>query len=162
MRLNSKHRSGGAMYQRIVVPLDGSIVEVEGVIARAQDMLDPEGEAILLQVVPSGEHKAVGQYVKFGLQVERDQRSRAMGYLKYFAAGLNKSSDRWNCEVIVADSVVEGIVDFAIEEQADLIAMYTHNRQGLAKLVGVSAAEEVRARAPMEVLEVGPRDLVVP
>ena len=33
-----------------------------------------------------------------------------------------------------SDSVVEGIVYFAVREKADLVLMYTHNRIGLAQI----------------------------
>ena len=143
------------MYQKILIPLDGSIKEVEGILAQARSVLAPEGEGILLRIVPPGRSQI------YRRQVEKEQRLKAMGYLKYFAGGLNRSSARWHCEVIVSASVVEGILDFACQEQVDLITMYTHSRKGLAKLIKPSVSEQVQAKATTEVMLIRPRDLAL-
>lgn len=149
------------MYQKILVPLDGSIKEVEGILARAQSVIGPEGEGILLRVVPPGESKAEGLYIKPAAQQEKEQRARAMGYLKYFAGGRSKSNGNWRCEVVVSKQVAQGILDFAAQEQVDLIAMYTHSRKGLAKLIKPSVSEQVQAKATTEVMLIRPRDLAL-
>ena len=72
---------------------------------------------------------------------------------------LGDGSDRWRCEVVIAESVPEGIVDFATREDVDHIAMYTHDRKGLAKLIKGSIAEKVQKKAPIEVQVFKPREL---
>ena len=59
-----------------------------------------------------------------------------------------------------SDSVVEGIVYFAVREKTDLVLMYTHNRRGLAKMIRGSVAEKVQQRAPTEVRAVKSQELV--
>jgi len=152
----SMHKS----HQKILVPLDGSIKAVDGVLGVVQDRLDPEGEAILLHVIPPSGTKMVGTEFMSGSQVEKLERSKAMGYLKYFADRQNEGPGRWRCEVAVSASVADGIVDFAVREQVDLIAMYTHDRKGLAKLIKGSITEKVMQCAPTEVRVVRPRELV--
>lgn len=147
-------------YQKILVPLDGSIKEVDGVLSVVQNLLDAEGEAILLHVIPPSVTKMVGAGFMSGSKVEKRERARAMGYLKYFADRQNEVSGRWRCEVAVSNSVADGIVDYAVQEKADLIAMYTHDRKGLAKLVKGSIAEKVSECAPTVVRVVYPRELV--
>ena len=59
---------------------------------------------------------------------------------------------RWRCEVVVADSVAEGIASFAMREGVDIVAMYTHDRKGIA--------EKVQKGGPVEVRVLRPRELV--
>ena len=60
-----------------------------------------------------------------------------------------------------ADSVAQGIADFAAREEVDLIAMSTHDRKGLAKLIRGSIAEKVQERSPVDVRVFKPKELVV-
>lgn len=60
-------------------------------------------------------------------------------------------------EVAVAESVSEGIVEFARKEEVDLIAMYTHDR--IARLIKGSIASDVSKRALIEVKVFKPREL---
>ena len=147
------------VHRKILVPLDGSIKSAEGVLGVVQELLDPEGEAVLLHVIPPSVTKMVGSGFMSGSQVEKRERSRAMGYLNYFADRPNKGPGRWRCEVAVSSSVPEGIADTAVQEEVDLIAMYTHDRKGLAKLIKGSIAEKVKERATTEVRVVRPREL---
>ena len=149
------------MYRKILVPLDGSIKEVEGILTRAQSVISPEGEGILLHVVPPEGAAVQGLYVKPAAQQEKERRSKAMGYLKYFAGSMNQPKGNWRCEVVVSKSEEQGILDFAAQEQVDLIAMYTHSRKGLAKLIKGSVSEHVQAEATAEVMLIRPRDLAL-
>ena len=148
------------MYRKVLVPLDGSIKEVEGVLDIASEMVGPEGEGILLHVVPPGETRAAGPSIKTGMQGGKQARARAKGYLKYFADGLNRSGSRWSCEVVAAKSVADVVLEFAEREEVDAIAIYTHQRRGLAKLIKGSVAEEVERRANADVRVVFPKELV--
>ena len=147
------------MYRKVLVPLDGSIKEVEGVLNIASEMVGPEGEGILLHVVPPGETRGAALGIKPGLQGEKHAQARAKGYLKYFADSLNRSGSRWSCEVVVAKSVADAVLEFAEREEVDAIAIYTHHRRGLAKLIKGSVAEEVERRANADVRVVFPKEL---
>lgn len=146
------------MYRKILIPLDGS-AEAEGVLPLIRDELTPEGEGVLLHVLPPFKSQAAGEYVLRGTQLEEDERAKAMSYLRKIANQLGEESDRWRCEVAVADSVAQGIVDFAMQEDVNLIAMYSHDRKGLAKLIKGSIAEKVERKAPIEVQVFKPREL---
>ena len=148
------------MYQKILVPVERSIRETEGVLDMAKNLLAPDGGGILLHIIPPGSTITVGLYMIPAYQVEKDQRTNAMNFLGYFAEQLNQSLGRWRCEVAVSKSVAEGIVDFAVREEVDLIAMFTHDRKGLAKLIKGSIAEKVQQGSPIEVRVLKPRELV--
>lgn len=147
-------------YRKILVPLDGSVVAADKLLSIVRGLLKPDGEAVLLSVIPPSSPKMVGYGFISAIQVEKRERSRALGFLNYFCDRMNESSGRWRCEVAVSSSVPDAITDIARREEADLIAMYTHGRTGLAKLIKGSIAEKVQAYASTEVRVVRPRELV--
>ena len=57
---------------------------------------------------------------------------------------LGEVSIKSSCAVEVSKSVAECIVNYASKEGVDLIAMYTHGRTGLAKLLKGSVTENVK------------------
>jgi len=146
------------MHKKILVPLDGS-AEAEGVLPLVKDELAPEGEGVLLHVLPPFKSQGVGEHVVLGTQLEETERAKALAYLKRIVSQLGDGSDRWRCEVVVTSSVAAGIVDLATREEVELIAMYTHDRKGLAKLIKGSIAEKVQKKAPIEVQIFKPREL---
>ena len=138
------------MYQKILVPLDGS-AEAEGVLPMVREYITPESEGVLFQVVAPGKTRAFGEYTV---------RREATKYLRQVVSQLGEPAVRWRCEVVVAKSVAQAIVDFAVRDNVDLIAMYTHDRKGLAKLIKGSIAEKVQKSAPIDVRVIKPRELV--
>ncbi len=145
------------MSQKIMVPLDGS-AEAEKVLDLAQKFMPPGGRGILLRVFPTAKAKKEGGIR--GRLRQGARRAAAMGYLRCVAGHLIDAPGIWQCEVVECDSVAEGIADFAAREHVTLIAMYTHDRKGLAKLIRGSIAEKVQRRAPVEVRVFRPRELV--
>ena len=146
------------MYQKVLVPLDKSR-ESEGVLDAMSELVNPEGEAILLNISPPRRSTWMGEFVLLGSQQEEGDRNIAIDYLRSAAKQLAESSVKSRCEVTVSDSVAEGIVKFAEQENADLIAMFTQDRKGLARLVKGSVAKEVQRRATTQVRVFGPGDL---
>jgi len=47
-----------------------------------------------------------------------------------------------------------------MREGVDIVAMYTHDRKGIAKLIKKSIAEKVQKSGPVEVRVLRPRELV--
>ena len=123
--------------------------------------LAPDGEVVLLQVIPPAKTQVVGGQVLLGTQREEVERSKAETYLRGVLSEADSNGDptRRRREVVVAESVSEGIVDFAREEEVDLIAMYTHDRKGIARLIQGSTASDVSKRTPIEVKVFKPREL---
>ena len=147
------------MYQNVLVPLDRS-VESEGVLDVIPDLVNPDGHATLLSVIPPGRTRSLGELVVLGTQQEEEDRARAMVYLNRIASRLRESSVEANTAVVVHDSVASAIVAYANRNSVDLISMFTHDRRGLAKLVKGSVAREVERRAVMPVRVFRPEDLV--
>ena len=147
------------MYDKILVPLDQS-PESEVVLPMVQDLLTPDGEGILLHIISPGRTRSMGDFVMLGTQQEEEERSRSLVHLRRLVSQAGEGSGRWRCEVAVSASVADGIVDFARREEVDLIAIYTHDRKGLAKLIKGSIAEKVQKRATNEVQVYRHRELI--
>ena len=146
------------MYQNVLVPLDRS-VESEGVLDVIPDLVNADGQATLLSVIPPGRTRSLGELVVLGTQQEEEDRARAMAYLDRISRRLRESSVHATTAVVVHDSVASAIVAFANRNSVDLISMFTHDRRGLAKLVKGSVAREVERRAVMPVRVFRPEDL---
>ena len=145
------------MYQKVLVPLDQK-EESESVIERLPDLVAPDGNALLLTVIPPGRTRAVDALVLLGSQQEEDTQD-AMAYLRQVANKLNGKSVRSTCWVTVQASAATGIIGFANHQKTDLISMYSHDRKGLAKLIRGRVAKEVERKASCPVLVLGPSDL---
>jgi nucleotide-binding universal stress UspA family protein len=141
------------MYQRVLIPLDGSR-EAEMVIPKIQPELTVDAEVILL------EGETGGPVTVTSTQREEAERVNAIDYLREVIQRLGEAPAQWRCEAIVWESVPEGIASFADRERVDVIAMYTHDRKGLAKLIRGSVAEKVKDKAAIEVKVFPPEELV--
>ncbi len=136
------------MFERILIPLDGSEL-AESVLIQVRQLLKRrEAELLLLRVVtlpPSTEADA-------GLPLDH-MKASAEEYLR-------KTTSRLATEGIrVRSKVVEGfpanqILEVAQEEQATLIAMSTHGRTGLSRWVFGSVTEKVLRSSPIPVLAI--------
>lgn len=146
------------MYSKVLIPSDGS-KDAERVFPLIEKELSPGAEVVLLQITPPGKTYTVGGRVIPGTQLEENERSKLMSYCRTLVDRIGGGSVRWRCEVAISESVPKGIVDFATQEGVELIAMYTHDRKGIARLVKGSIAQDVRRRSPIEVKVFKPEEL---
>ena len=146
------------MYQKVLVPLDGSR-ESEKVIGSLQDVLDSQCEVILLRVISPMSELRLGPVMFTANEREELERTKEMGYLRDVVHRYGGQADRFRRQVVVAKSVAEGITSLAAQERVDLIAMYTHDRKGLARLIKGSIAAQVERGSPTEVRVFRPREL---
>ncbi len=138
------------MYNKILVPL-GDSDDSRSVVKALSGLVAEGGEAILLHVIPPGKTKGHGDFTVLGTQMEEDQRSQALVVLNRLSNELNEASIKSTVAVVVSNSVVGCIVNFADKEGVDLIAMYTHGRKGIAKLLKGSTTNDVRTHTRIEV-----------
>lgn len=150
------------MYRKVLIPMDGT-PEAEGVFPMIRDQLAPDAEVVLLRVIPPARSQIIGGQLLDSSQIEMEEREEALHYCRLFVDQLG-SEVRQRCAVRVSESIPDGIVEEAIDEEVDLIAMYTHDRKGLARIIRGSIAAKVRESAPIEAaidVEVyKPRELV--
>ena len=130
------------MYKRVVVPLDGSPV-AEGIIPFLLQIAGPlDLEVVLLRVLQTVPPVVVegSRYVAID-DIEK-RIADAREYLAPLAASLAATGVRVTSEVRRGEPVME-ILAGAKEAGADLIAMTTHGRSGLGRLLFGSVAEAV-------------------
>jgi nucleotide-binding universal stress UspA family protein len=138
------------MYKRALVPLDGSPLS-ESVLPLLMEIAGPLDMAVTLvrvlepvtpTVIESSRHVVVDDLV--------GRRRDAEEYLAPIAAGLRARGveTSWDIRVGRAD---EEILAAARTAGADLIAMSTHGRSGLGRLLFGSVAEQVLRHAEVPV-----------
>ena len=139
------------MYQRVLVPLDGSPV-AEAILPFIEQIAGPlDMEIMLLRVVPVSSFLdvvAMAKEVQAGEPILKELE--AQGYLEPLVETLKAKGVGVGARVRIGDPATE-IVAAAQEIGADLIAMTTHGRSGLGRLLFGSVAEAVLRGSPIPV-----------
>jgi nucleotide-binding universal stress UspA family protein len=138
------------MYKRALVALDGSPV-AETIIPFILDIAGPlDLEVILLRVLQPIPAVVVDGAAYVPIEDSAAERMDAQEYLAPVAIELRNKGVRVTTEVRSGDPAQE-IVAAAREAGADLIAMSTHGRGGLGRLIFGSVAEAVLREAEIPV-----------
>lgn len=139
------------LFHRIVISLDGSAL-AEAVIPFAMSLLGAEqGDVTLLTVAPLGRESRGGH---------ADAADPA--YLEQVAQRLRAGGATTHTHVARDPHAAGGIVLYAYMNNADLIAMSTHGRGALSRLVLGSVAERVMHLSTLPVLLWRPVQPAVP
>lgn len=142
------------MYQRILVPLDGSSTAARGLSEAIRLAKNQESQLRLLhiadeRVVDCG--FAPGTYGSKLLESARDEGRKILSNAQELA-----QEEGVGAEILLMDSAGEQIAPLIIEQaktwSADLIVMGTHGRRGLSRLALGSDAECVVRNSPVPVL----------
>jgi nucleotide-binding universal stress UspA family protein len=128
--------------KRIVVPLDGSSLS-EAIVPVVEALARDYGAGIVL-VRAIAPQRATG--AEFGPQQEAET------YLSTVAASLERRGGRGVDWRVWYDEPGRAIVSAATSVEADLVAMATHGRGGLGRLLLGSVAAAVVHASPMPVL----------
>ena len=140
------------MYERILVPLDGSKL-AEQAIPYATELCKGSTQVTLFQVVHLPLPLAAPDVAMTVPMPDLEElKQEALDYLERLAAPLRAEGVRVNAAVVERDAVAQAIVEYAEENEINLIAMTTHGRSGLSRLLFGSVAEEVVRHAPCPVL----------
>jgi nucleotide-binding universal stress UspA family protein len=144
------------MFNRILVPLDGSEL-AEQVLPHVIELAYHTDAQIILLCVP--EVPANGYLLhppRSGLTVYQNAEAEIRDYLDRISGNLRDME--LDVRTVIADdgSVYSTILNKARELGVDLIAMSTHGRSGLARLVMGSVADDVVRHAQSPVLLVRP------
>jgi nucleotide-binding universal stress UspA family protein len=148
------------MYQRILVPMDGSEL-AESVLPHVEAVAKGCGarEAIFVRVVePLRTAIASGDHILSESETEalQDHHEKdADNYLHQLVERLDYSGVTLKAEVIVGKAA-ESIVDFAADQHVDLIIMATHGRSGVSRWLSGSVAERVLRWSCVPVLMIRP------
>lgn len=146
----------------IVVPLDGSELAERAIWPAAELARLFDGELALVRVnrpallaayLPEGAGPhSITAALEQADHLEREERDEAQRYLTEVASMLAVRDVRCRTDVVLEDSPAGGILHEATDRHADLIAMETHGRRGLARLFVGSVADDVVRRGGVPVL----------
>jgi nucleotide-binding universal stress UspA family protein len=132
------------MYKKILVPLDGS-PRAEAILPHVEDLaLHSKSEVALLRVIePSDALIGVdGITVEVSQRIIDEEFEASENYLKAKQGELCAKGIQTRTYVKFGP-VVQTILDIAQAENADLIALASHGRTGLARIVYGSVAAGV-------------------
>jgi nucleotide-binding universal stress UspA family protein len=142
----------GPALNNILIPLDGSPL-AEQVLSSAQDLARVmEARCSLLRVIKpssSGSH-APG---------ELPEKAEAEAYLERVAGRLREQGLEVRTRAVVARHAAEAILQEAQAQGTDLIALATHGRHGLKRLLLGSVADQLLRAAASPVLVYRPTGL---
>jgi len=138
-------------FHHIVVPLDGSAL-AEQILARIVPLARlEEAEITLLHVVtPSEDAYENGADRKLPWWEKRVAGAQA--YLSRRAAAIRAEGVTATIDIVVGEKVADAVTDYARREGADLIAIATHGRGGLTRIIRGSVADGVTKSAMSSIL----------
>lgn len=145
------------MYKKILVPLDGSEL-AEQVLPLVIELATGAGsEIILLRVPDIPIYETMMAVPDFNMQVREQAEREAREYLDQLSCKLRGMGLEVRTHIALAGAVYFTILQTAREFEVDVIAMSTHGRSGLARLVMGSVADDVVRHADLPVLLVRPQ-----
>jgi nucleotide-binding universal stress UspA family protein len=152
---SSRAMPPGALFRRVLVPLDGSR-DAEAILEHAVAIghLAP-AEYVLLRVLQPASSFGITRFSQpADLDSERTRRLQAdvQRYLEELARLLRQGGCAVRTRVYIADQPAMAILDAARGEGADLIALTTHGRGGMARVLLGSVADKVVRGAETPVL----------
>lgn len=141
------------MYNTILVPLDGS-ARAEAILPHVEELARRnQATVIFLQVVDptTSIPELEGLTTEINLEIVREEIAAATAYLTGLQGRLGEK-DIVSRILVERGSAVDAIIAVAEREKADLIAMASHGRTGLARVLFGSVAQGVLNHAKQPVL----------
>lgn len=142
------------MYQRILVPVDGSETANKAMIAALQMARDAGGQVHLVHVVEGMTPLAADPYGAYSgevIEIMRQSGSKILedALVVAKAAGVPADTELFDN---FGERLAEVVADSATRFKADLIVVGTHGRRGLGRMMLGSGAEQIIRLAPVPVL----------
>ena len=142
------------MYQRILVPLDGTPTAAQGLREAIELARDQKAEILLLHVVDEW-RVAAGDIAAVNLDAgAKALREAGAELLKQAETRVREAGIRVQTALVeeLGIPVGECIVQRARQWPADLIVCGTHGRHGISRVLLGSSAEYILRHAPVPVL----------
>jgi nucleotide-binding universal stress UspA family protein len=133
-------------FHHIVVPLDGSTL-AEQILARIVPLAKLEDAEITLLYVLTAIDNAYDDHPDSNLPWWEKRVAGAQAYLSRHAATIRAQGITATIDVVMGDKIAEAVTDYARRESADLIAIATHGRGGLERIIRGSVADAVTKAA---------------
>ena len=138
-------------FKRIVVPLDGSTL-AEQILPRVLTLAKLEDAEITLLNVLVPQSYSQKEIVDTNLPWWDKDISLAKAYLFRTAGTLRRNGVAVTTDIVIGEHVANAIGYFASREKADLIAIATHGRGGLARMLHGSVADAIMHSARTSML----------
>ncbi|MDP9204335.1 MAG: universal stress protein [Gemmatimonadota bacterium] len=138
-------------FKRIVVPLDGSTL-AEQILPRVVELAKLEEAEITLLNILVPQSYSQREIVDPSLPWWDKDISQAQAYLFRIAGKLRRNGVTVTTDIVIGDNVASAIGDFASREKADMIAIATHGRGGLARMLRGSVADAIMHSGRMSML----------
>lgn len=140
------------VFNRILVPLDGSIL-AEKSLPYAQALAQKfDAELILSRILPplvAADDNNTGKF--YYTKILRQLEAEANAYLNLVQDKLRLLDFRTRVELLEGGPVAEMILELACDKAIDLIVMSTHGYSGNRRWVYGSVADKVLQQAPCPV-----------
>jgi nucleotide-binding universal stress UspA family protein len=148
------------MFQKILVCLDGSKLAEQILPYAAEQAARFGGSLVLLQVVSLASIPTPTGIESVPVAVPNDQladaEAAAKDYLNGLALPLREKGMKVQCATTVGHPA-DSIVSYAEENRFDLVAIATHGRSGLKRLVFGSVADYVIRKSGLPILLIKPK-----
>jgi nucleotide-binding universal stress UspA family protein len=146
------------MYRHILVPLDGSAL-AEAILPHARALtLDKTAQITLLRSV----RRIPAHTIEFDKTAPSPRgevsqhEAEAKAYLAPLVAQMRDEGYRAEAVVVLQNDPHEAIIDYALYNGVDIIALVTHGRGGLGRMVFGSVAERLLHQSPLPLLVIRP------
>ena len=148
------------MFQKILVCLDGSKLAEQILPYAAEQAARFGGSLVLFQVVSLASIPTPTGIESVPVAVPNDQladaEAAARDYLNGLALPLREKGMKVQCVTTVGHPA-DSIVSYAEENRFDLVAIATHGRSGLKRLVFGSVADYVIRKSGLPILLIKPK-----
>ena len=149
------------MYERILVPTDGSPAAVAAALHAMELAQQMGSELFMLQVIPPYQIPVYLEYAPVNLHSEKEYlrlcEQSADGHLAMLAAQAEAVGVRCNRKAIFHLNAAQAITDMASDLLCQLIVMGSHGRSGLGRLFLGSVTSRVLPLSRIPVLLPGRR-----
>jgi nucleotide-binding universal stress UspA family protein len=142
-------------FRRIIVPLDGSVL-AEQILPRVLALAKLEDAEVTLLNVLIPQSYSQKEIVDPVMPWWDKDVATAQAYLFRVASGLRAAGVSVTTDIVIAENVAHAIKDFASREKADLIAIATHGRGGLSRMLRGSVADAIMHSGRMSMLVLKP------
>jgi nucleotide-binding universal stress UspA family protein len=142
-----------AVWKRICCPVDYAEPSRHALVEAAELARRLEGELTVVSVM---EHKPSADTFVAPPELFREEAEQARRQLDHWVADAESRAPGRVRGALLSGAPAEEIIKFLRDGRFDLVAMGTHGRKGLKRLVLGSVAERVVREAPCTVLVVRP------
>jgi nucleotide-binding universal stress UspA family protein len=145
---------------RILVPLDGSAV-AEQILPLVASVAARLHATVSLIYVLTPLTYAQKQIMQPGLPWWDEDIATANAYLTEVASRLGAAGLTAGKEVVLSENIPSAILDYSLRMRADLIAIATHGRGGVSRLLFGGVADEVTRKSRTSLLVFHPEQITV-